>query len=219
MRAWEVRETIGPEGVVLNPDRPAPEPGHGEILVRVRATSLNYRDLMIAKGAYRRGAKPNVIPLSDGAGEIVAVGPGVTRFKVGDRVCGAFFPDWAAGAVTAEAGARALGRRHARRICRAARDGRDRGARSHDARGGRDAALRGAHRMERRLGDREGAAGPDGSPARNGRRVAVCAAVRQAAWRAPSWPRAATTSWRSPRSLAPPRSSTTARRRSGTNAP
>ena len=109
MRAYEVREAIGPEGVVLNPDRPAPESGHGEILVQVRATSLNYRDLMIAKGAYRRAAKPNVIPLSDGAGEIVAVGPGVERFKVGDRVCGAFFPDWAAGAVSADAVERALG--------------------------------------------------------------------------------------------------------------
>jgi NADPH:quinone reductase-like Zn-dependent oxidoreductase len=109
MRAYEVRETIGPEGVVLNSDRPAPEPGHGEILVRVRATSLNYRDLMIAKGVYRRGAKPNVIPLSDGAGEVVEVGPGAARFKVGDRVCGAFFPDWAAGAVTAETIAQSLG--------------------------------------------------------------------------------------------------------------
>ncbi len=109
MRAYEVREAIGPEGVVLNPDRPVPESGHGEILVQVRATSLNYRDLMIAKGAYRRAAKPNVIPLSDGAGEIVAVGPGVERFKVGDRVCGAFFPDWAAGAVSADAVERALG--------------------------------------------------------------------------------------------------------------
>ena len=109
MRAYEVRATIGPEGVVLNPDRPAPEPGHGEILVQVRATSLNYRDLMIAKGAYPRAAKPNVIPRSDGAGEIVAVGPGVERFKVGDRVCGAFFPDWAAGAVSADAVERALG--------------------------------------------------------------------------------------------------------------
>ena len=109
MRAYEVRQPIGPEGVALNPDRPPPEPGHGEILVRVRAASLNYRDLVIAKGAYGRGAKPNVIPLSDGAGEVTALGPGVTRFEIGDRVCGAFFPDWTAGAVTAEAVARALG--------------------------------------------------------------------------------------------------------------
>ena len=109
MRAYELREAIGIEGVVLNPDRPTPEAGHGEILVRVRATSLNYRDLLIARGAYRSGAKPNTIPLSDGAGDVVAVGPGVTRFKVGDRVAGAFFPDWLGGEVSTEAASRALG--------------------------------------------------------------------------------------------------------------
>ena len=72
MRAYELREAIGVEGVVLNPDRPTPEAGHGEILVRVCATSLNYRDLLIAKGAYRSGDRPNVIPLSDGAGDVAA---------------------------------------------------------------------------------------------------------------------------------------------------
>jgi NADPH:quinone reductase-like Zn-dependent oxidoreductase len=109
MRAYELREAIGVEGVVLNPDRPTPEAGQGEILVRVRAASLNYRDLLIARGAYRSGAKPNTIPLSDGAGDVVAVGPGVTRFKVGDRVAGAFFPDWLGGEVSTEAVSRALG--------------------------------------------------------------------------------------------------------------
>ncbi len=109
MRAWELKEAVGIDGLVLNLERPAPEPGHGEILVRVRATSLNYRDLLIARGAYRRGAQANVIPLSDGAGDVVAVGPAVTRFKVGDRVAGAFFPDWLGGAIRAEAVSRALG--------------------------------------------------------------------------------------------------------------
>ena len=109
MRAYELREAIGVEGVVLNPDRPTPEAGQGEILVRVRAASLNYRDLLIARGAYRSGAKPNTIPLSDGAGDVVAVGPGVTRFKVGDRVAGAFFPDWLGGEVSTEAVSRARG--------------------------------------------------------------------------------------------------------------
>ncbi len=109
MRAWELKEAVGIEGLVLNPERPTPEPGHGEILVRVRAASLNYRDLLIARGAYRSGAQANVIPLSDGAGDVVAVGPAVTRFKVGDRVAGAFFPDWLGGAIRAEAVSRALG--------------------------------------------------------------------------------------------------------------
>ena len=109
MRAWELKQAVGIDGLVLNPDRPTPEPGHGEILVRVRATSLNYRDLMIARGEYRSGARPNTIPLSDGAGDVVAVGPAVTRFKVGDRVAGAFFPDWLGGAIRAEAVLRGLG--------------------------------------------------------------------------------------------------------------
>lgn len=109
MKAYEIKQAIGIEGIVLNPDRPKPEPGHGEIAVRVRATSLNYRDLLVAKGSYRGGLKPSAIPLSDGAGEIVEIGAGVSRFKVGDRVAGAFFQGWQAGAVTAEATARALG--------------------------------------------------------------------------------------------------------------
>ena len=109
MKAYELREEIGIEGVVLNPDRPTPEAGRGEILVRVRATSLNYRDLLIARGAYRSGARPNVIPLSDGAGDVAAVGPGAARFKVGDRVAGAFFPGWPGGTASAESISRALG--------------------------------------------------------------------------------------------------------------
>ncbi len=109
MRAYEIREAVGVEGIVLNGERPTPEAGCGEIKIRVRAASLNYRDLMVAKGAYRSGTKPSVIPLSDGAGEVVAVGPGASRFKVGDRVAGAFFPDWTAGGIAAERVARTLG--------------------------------------------------------------------------------------------------------------
>jgi NADPH:quinone reductase-like Zn-dependent oxidoreductase len=102
MRAYEIKEAIGIEGIVLNPNRPKIAPGHGEIGVKVRAASLNYRDLLVAKGSYRGGLKPSVIPLSDGAGEVVEVGPGVSRFKVGDRVASCFFQSWPAGAVTAE---------------------------------------------------------------------------------------------------------------------
>jgi NADPH:quinone reductase-like Zn-dependent oxidoreductase len=109
MKAYEIEEATGIEGIMLNTGRAAPEVGHGEIRVRVRAASLNYRDLLVAKGSYRGVLKPSLIPLSDGAGEVVEVGAGVSRFKPGDRVASAFFQDWQAGATSAERTARALG--------------------------------------------------------------------------------------------------------------
>jgi NADPH:quinone reductase-like Zn-dependent oxidoreductase len=109
MKAYEIKKATGIEGIVLNTGRAEPEAGHGEIKIRVRATSLNYRDLLVAKGTYRGGSKPSVIPLSDGAGDVIDVGPGVSRFKVGDRVLGAFFQGWTAGAITTEATTRSLG--------------------------------------------------------------------------------------------------------------
>ena len=91
-------------------ERDEPEPASHEVLVRVHATSLNYRDLMVVEGRYARGAsKPDLVPLSDGAGEVVTVGDGVTRFKVGDRVAAIFMQRWIGGAITADAQASALG--------------------------------------------------------------------------------------------------------------
>jgi NADPH:quinone reductase-like Zn-dependent oxidoreductase len=88
-------------------DRPRPEPGPGEAVVRVRATSLNYRDLLVADNIY--GLKVDtLVPLSDGAGEVVAVGSGVS-LTPGDRVTANFYPDWIAGPITAENKARGLG--------------------------------------------------------------------------------------------------------------
>ncbi len=78
-------------------DQDPPEPGAGEVLVKFGAASLNYRDYMIMKGWYNPNLALPVVPLSDGAGEVVAVGNGVTSLAVGDRVATLFFPDWQAG--------------------------------------------------------------------------------------------------------------------------
>jgi NADPH:quinone reductase-like Zn-dependent oxidoreductase len=85
-------------------------PAANEVAVRVHAVSLNRRDLMMVAGRYGRGGtQPNSVPLSDGAGEVIAVGSAVTRFKVGDRVAGIFFEDWLDGPPTAASLATARG--------------------------------------------------------------------------------------------------------------
>jgi NADPH:quinone reductase-like Zn-dependent oxidoreductase len=98
MRLWQI-PTFGIDSLELV-DRPMPHPGSGEVLVKIHAVSLNYRDLMMVKGAYNPKLKLPRIPCSDGAGEVAAVGEGVTAWKPGDRVCGAFFQNWTAGPPT-----------------------------------------------------------------------------------------------------------------------
>lgn len=90
----------------LNADRalelvegPTPAPGRGQVLIRVKATSLNSRDMVIASGLYPFPPLPNLIQLSDAAGVIEAVGPDTTRFQVGDRVVNSFNPTWFGGPV------------------------------------------------------------------------------------------------------------------------
>jgi NADPH:quinone reductase-like Zn-dependent oxidoreductase len=87
---------------------PDPQPGPGQVLLRMRAASLNHRDLRIALGI-NRSAKLPLIPLSDGVGEVVAVGPGVTRVTIGDRVASTFFQRWLAGELTESVARSALG--------------------------------------------------------------------------------------------------------------
>ena len=95
MKAYVYR-TDGKEHRLSLEDRPSPTPGPGEVVVRVRATSLNYRDHIALKNLAGRNVDGR-IPLSDGAGEILAVGPDVTAWKPGDRVAGCFFPKWEGG--------------------------------------------------------------------------------------------------------------------------
>src|SRR6187402_2831887 len=96
MKAWVIEKHGGPEGLALI-EQPTPEPAAGEVLVRVRAVSLNYRDLIALEAQRPGNLPPPLVPCSDGAGEVVAIGEGVTRWKVGDRVAGIFFRDWVDG--------------------------------------------------------------------------------------------------------------------------
>jgi len=90
-------------------DRPSPVPGAGQVLVGVRAVSLNYRDLLVARGQYNPKMPLPRVPCSDCAGEVLAVGDGVASVRVGDRVCGTFFQDWDAGEQTDATAKSALG--------------------------------------------------------------------------------------------------------------
>jgi NADPH:quinone reductase-like Zn-dependent oxidoreductase len=107
MQAWTI-PAFGIENLALV-DRPTPQPGPGEVLVEVKAASLNYRDLMVTLGVYNPKMHLPRIPASDGAGIIAAVGEGVTRVQPGDRVCGIFMQNWIDGRPTPEKVRGALG--------------------------------------------------------------------------------------------------------------
>jgi len=109
MRVYQIPKPAGIDSLVLR-EAPKPTPGRGEVLVRMRAASLNYRDLMVLTGRYARGTPlPDLVPLSDGAGEVAEIGPGVTRVKPGDRVAGIFMQTWLGGDSEPEHAASSLG--------------------------------------------------------------------------------------------------------------
>src|SRR5579871_5312651 len=98
MRAWQI-SSFGIDSLEFV-ERTTPVPGPGEVLVAVRAVSLNFRDLLTVKGAYNPKLPLPRIPCSDGAGAVVEIGPGVTRWRPGDRVMGIFMQNWLDGPLT-----------------------------------------------------------------------------------------------------------------------
>jgi NADPH:quinone reductase-like Zn-dependent oxidoreductase len=109
MRAYQLPKVgAGIEALTII-ERPMPKPLHRQVLVKVIACSLNFRDLGIVRGTYRGPVRENVVPLSDGAGEVVETGPGVMRVKTGDKVAGCFFQRWTGGELGPHAHTSALG--------------------------------------------------------------------------------------------------------------
>jgi NADPH:quinone reductase-like Zn-dependent oxidoreductase len=108
MKAYEIQGGFGIDNLKAV-QRPDPSPGPGQVLVRLHACSLNYRDYMTVEGTYNPRQKLPLIPCSDGAGEVAAVGEGVTRFRPGDRVMGLFAQAWQSGDPTLEVRKTTLG--------------------------------------------------------------------------------------------------------------
>ncbi|MGJ4997683.1 zinc-dependent alcohol dehydrogenase family protein [Bradyrhizobium sp. HKCCYLS3077] len=96
MKCWELQGPGGIDALALV-DKPVPQPGRGEVLVRLTAASINYRDLLTVRGGYGSRQKFPLVPLSDGAGIVEAAGEGVAAFTAGDRVIGSFFESWTGG--------------------------------------------------------------------------------------------------------------------------
>ena len=108
MRQATIEGAFGIDNVVWR-EVAEPQPGPGQVLVRMRAASLNYRDYLVAMGRYNPKMPLPRVPLSDGAGEVIGLGTGVTRFALGDRVAGSFMQSWLSGPYREEYGKSALG--------------------------------------------------------------------------------------------------------------
>ncbi len=107
MKAYEISQ-FGIDSLAVI-EREMPVPGANEVLVKLHAASLNFRDVMVVKGQYNPKMKLPCVPLSDGAGEIVAMGEGSTKWKVGDRVCSTVIQTWLDGEPTAAKSRSAIG--------------------------------------------------------------------------------------------------------------
>jgi NADPH:quinone reductase-like Zn-dependent oxidoreductase len=108
MKAYVYQEKISLKDLRLV-ERPDPTPGQHDIVLRMRAASLNYRDIAIERGNYHIQVAPPLVPLSDGAGEVIAVGAKVNRFRIGDLACPLYLPDWIDGPVSSRMARRRLG--------------------------------------------------------------------------------------------------------------
>src|SRR4029434_3095072 len=101
MKSYHANSGAGVAGLTLR-EHDEPKPGPREVLIGMRANSLNFRELMVLRGDYPLPVNPNRVMGADGAGEVVALGAGVSRAKVGDRVAAAMFPRWIDGPIAWE---------------------------------------------------------------------------------------------------------------------
>jgi NADPH:quinone reductase-like Zn-dependent oxidoreductase len=111
LKQWQI-PAFGIDSLTLaekQPLQPDPGPSPGQVQVRIHAISLNYRDLMVVQGRYNPKLAMPRVPCSDGAGEVLSVGAGVTQWKPGDRVAGIFMQNWQDGPLTASKSKGALG--------------------------------------------------------------------------------------------------------------
>jgi NADPH:quinone reductase-like Zn-dependent oxidoreductase len=108
MKAIEIHDNVGVDSLRLV-DRPEPVPGPRQVMLKMKAFSINYRDLLVVSGVGRWRPPLGRVPVSDGVGIVVAVGTDVSRIKIGDRVSPIFYPKWLEGRVAAEKMEHALG--------------------------------------------------------------------------------------------------------------
>lgn len=108
MKVYQIQDSFGLDSLKMV-DQPEPKPGTGQVLLKMKAWSLNYRDLLVIKGLYNPKMTLPAVPFSDGVGEVVAVGPGVTRARIGDRVAGIFMQSWLSGGIGEDKAKSALG--------------------------------------------------------------------------------------------------------------
>lgn len=108
MRGYVLNGTGGADGLTLT-ELPDPVAGPNQVVVAIKAVSLNYRDLMVAGNFYSGNTPAGQIPVADGAGEVIAVGPGVSKVKIGDRVVSTFIPEWQDGRLADGMAARSIG--------------------------------------------------------------------------------------------------------------